>query len=498
MTVAWRAHEPLERRPPVASDAAERVAARAPLPSEAELGRFLESVLARPAQAPLTVLALPVLAADGTRLLDSLARSDAFALAPVSGPDVVALGVAARATVAGPDRFAHAEASAREIFAGLELAPHPDAPIVAPRIFCGFAFAPGSARAEHWRAFGDGVLVLPRWSYFSGLPGGRAVLHCVLDRRLDHPGRLALVRSELEAILATLTEPPADGPRVVVSSVRAEAPELHGARVSAALAEIESGRAEKIVVSRHAEALADRSFEAGATYRALARGARRNATAFLVRRAGASFLGATPEHLLTVRGSELRTEALAGTAPSGDRTAAARLLGSEKDLVEHRLVVDAIAGALGPLAATVSIDGAPSVTTAGPVLHLRTRIAATLARGVHPLEVAGRLHPTPAVAGAPRDVATRLIERAEPGRGWYAGPLGWLDAAGDAELVVALRSGLIRGGRALAFAGGGIVRGSKPDEERIETELKMRPFLEALGAELRPRGLSSPPGAGAP
>lgn len=450
---------------------------RAPLPSIDELGRFVETMLARPAQGDRLALVLPAPLGDGSRLLDTLVRTDAFAFAPPSGRDVVGVGTALRLTLSGPERFETARRELARAFATLETAEHPDAPRVLVRAFCGFAFAPGSADRDPWTGFGDGALFVPRWTYFGG--PGRAALVCVLDRRGDHPTRAALVRAELEAIFAALASPTVDQ-RQAPTSVRAEAAELHAARVHAALAEIRGGAATKIVVSRRLEATASDAFDDGSVYRALVRGAKRGSTAFLVRRGGASFVGATPEVLLSLRGGALRTMALAGTAaPHG-----VDLLESAKDLAEHRVVVDAIVGALGPLATRVEAEAAPRVATAGPMLHLRTSIQAQLSPDVDALTVAARLHPTPAVAGAPRDVATRFIERFEPSRGWYTGPLGWIDSAGDAELVVALRAGLLRGGRAIAFAGGGIVEGSVAADECAETQLKMRPFLDALGAEL--------------
>ena len=119
------------------------------------------------------------------------------------------------------------------------------------------------------------------------------------------------------------------------------------------------------------------------------------------------------------------------------------------------------------------------------VLHLHTPIRGTLRPGVHASELIAALHPTPAVGGVPFDAARAHIAGEPHARGWYTGPVGWLDAEGDAELVVALRCGVVRGASAWLYAGGGIVAGSTPAAEWEETELKLRPLLEALGAETR-------------
>ena len=114
------------------------------------------------------------------------------------------------------------------------------------------------------------------------------------------------------------------------------------------------------------------------------------------------------------------------------------------------------------------------------VLHLQTPIEGKLAGAHHILEIAAALHPTPAVGGVPRKAAIQHIRAHEPPRGWYAGPFGVFDQHGEGELVVALRSGVLRGDRAWAWAGGGIVRDSSPEAELEETRLKLRPFLGVL------------------
>jgi isochorismate synthase EntC len=98
------------------------------------------------------------------------------------------------------------------------------------------------------------------------------------------------------------------------------------------------------------------------------------------------------------------------------------------------------------------------------------------------LALAGLLHPTPAVGGAPTDAALSMLAEHEGfERGWYAGPVGWLGPDGDGELMVALRSGVIDGPRVSLFAGCGIVADSDPAREWAESRMKLRPMLGALG-----------------
>jgi isochorismate synthase EntC len=102
----------------------------------------------------------------------------------------------------------------------------------------------------------------------------------------------------------------------------------------------------------------------------------------------------------------------------------------------------------------------------------------------HVLDLVKRLHPTPAVAGAPRAAALEAIRRLEPrSRGWYAGPLGWVSATGAGDFTVGLRSAYLHGGLALLFAGAGIVAGSDADREWEDCESKMNVIEEALRRE---------------
>src|SRR5690606_10290791 len=164
--------------------------------------------------------------------------------------------------------------------------------------------------------------------------------------------------------------------------------------------------------------------------------------------------------------------------------AAERLLASAKDRAEHDCVVTTIQNVLRPLCAELHVPAEPSVRRLRHVLHLQTPIRGVLAEDVHLLELADRLHPTPAVGGVPTEQALDWIVRSEPAeRGWYASPIGWVDAAGDGELLVALRSALIRGDRVHLYAGAGIVAASEASSEYAETEVKLAGMRTALGVQ---------------
>lgn len=205
---------------------------------------------------------------------------------------------------------------------------------------------------------------------------------------------------------------------------------------------------------------------------------------------GGQFVGASPELLVERSGDRVRSRPLAGTTGSrpGDDPdlSSAALFDSEKDVAEHRLVVETIAGALGPLSRDLDAPSRPELVRLRSMTHLGTEIDGTLDQRAdgsvpHVLELLGALHPTPAVGGVPRAAARAMIGRLEPrGRGPYAGPVGFVDAAGDGRFVVGIRSMTLRGRDARLAAGVGIVEGSEPRAERAEADLKLRAVLDAL------------------
>jgi menaquinone-specific isochorismate synthase len=166
-----------------------------------------------------------------------------------------------------------------------------------------------------------------------------------------------------------------------------------------------------------------------------------------------------------------------------DGDAALRALAhSAKDNREHRFVVEAIADGLGGACRELDVGMVPDVAVFGPVAHLATTIRGTLAAPEpSALELARRLHPTPAVGGTPRAAAVAAIPNLEGfDRGRYAGPVGWVDSRGNGEWAIALRCAELDGPRARLVAGAGIVEGSDPGAEWAETQVKLEPMLRAL------------------
>jgi len=370
-------------------------------------------------------------------------------------------------TVAGPDRFGRAQAGAAEVFAGLDW--QGPGPRIA-HLVGGFSFTPSRRETELWRGFPDGELRLPELAYWR--EGDRYVRDARLGSRWEalQPRPLMLGH-------------PVRGPAEIGNG----GPDAYVGRVQRALADIHAGVLQKVVLARDVHVTARSAIDPVAWLVAL-RERFPACTLFAVGEGEAVFLGASPERLVRVGGETVETVALAGTAPRGASAAADRALGealcdSRKNGHEHSIVVQHLRSALAECCDDLEVAVEPKLLRTRTVQHLCTELRAR--RRSHApvslLELAARLHPTPAVGGAPREAALEWLVRHEAlDRGWFAGPVGYLQSNGDGEFDVALRSALVRGREATAWAGAGIVARSEPRAEFTETELKLRTVLGPL------------------
>ncbi|MTA94618.1 MAG: isochorismate synthase, partial [Actinobacteria bacterium] len=200
-------------------------------------------------------------------------------------------------------------------------------------------------------------------------------------------------------------------------------------------------------------------------------------------------VGATPELLLRLSRGMVTSRVLAGTiSKTGDDekdlALAASLARSSKDLEEHEYAVRSVAEALEPFCSSTNVPESPFVLHLANVMHLATDVTGALSetkQRVDAFSLLKSLHPSAAVCGTPRNIAFDIIDDIEGmNRSRYAGPVGWIDASGDGELGIALRTGQITGREIRIFAGCGIVAGSNPDKELEESAAKMIPMRSAL------------------
>ncbi|MGM0578866.1 MAG: isochorismate synthase [Myxococcota bacterium] len=405
----------------------------------------------------------------------------------------LALGEAASVDLpAGPGRFEAARSwcsRLSEQIATIRRAPGRAAGARPPLALGGVGFSDAAADPSGpWRSWGAGRLVVPRLLVHRS--GGRTV--AVLTESVG-PGSdpEAAFRPSLARLDRTAgDETPPGAIRPVETTARTARDEwMDGVR--AALDRLDTGDdpgLRKVVLARAARFAAPdgRRMDPVATARAL-RERHRACTTFAFRAAdGSAFVGATPEVLIRLRGRRAATAALAGTtsrgaSPEDDRALADALRRHGKDRREHGFVVEAIRDALAPLARDLEVAPDPRVRPLADVQHLETPVVATLDRACSIWDLLARLHPTPAVGGLPRGEALAWIRAHEAlERGWYAAPVGWVDEGGDGAFHVALRSALLRGPDAWAFAGAGLVPGSDPEAEWTETDHKLRAIRSAL------------------
>lgn len=261
--------------------------------------------------------------------------------------------------------------------------------------------------------------------------------------------------------------------------------------VADAVSEIRAGAFDKVVLARSVRATAPDDLDSFSIVREL-RSVFLRAFIFGCWRGKDAFVGASPERLARLDGRDVKVSSLAGTAPRGatpdeDSNSGRRLLANAKDLSEHHLVRAFVVDALLGISDEVAVPGKPTLLSLPHVHHLHTEINARLRTGFTLFDVVKRLHPTPAVGGFPRDEALGFLRAKESlDRGWYAGPIGWMDAD-SGEFAVALRSAVLSGPNAILFAGCGIVAASDPEEELAESELKLKSLTAAISASTRRR-----------
>ncbi len=387
----------------------------------------------------------------------------------------VGIGSAWEATATGPGRFAELARAHRILMNGWSTASL-DGTAPARAAFLGFAFGEDSSTGD----LPNALLWVPR--VVAERRGPSIVLHFTGCQE-DEP---AVLLEEWIAAARRLADTSAGSSRANPARFPALPADDQAwrQRVQEALGTIRSGSVEKLVLTRRVELALERQPEIGRVIPWLA--ARYpTGTVFALRRPEASMLGVSPERLLSLQAGVVVADALAGSAPRSTRNDEDERLGEglledAKARAEHEHVVEGIVDALEPLCAGLVAPQAPSVVRLPTVQHLSTHVHGRVRPEVTVFDLISRLHPTPAVGGTPRDSALAwLANNGEQERGWYTGGVGWLDDSGG-DISVVLRCALLAADRATLFAGAGIVEGSDPAAEFLETDWKLQAILEAL------------------
>ncbi|MDQ4046550.1 MAG: chorismate-binding protein [Actinomycetota bacterium] len=430
---------------------------------------------------------------------------------------LVGFGEVARFTATGPERFLEADIWWRHLVIEADITDHVGCPGTGPVAFGSFAFSKASRHQSR--------LIVPE--IVVGVRDGRSWLTHIKtdDGELTEEGALAALRGWLENSAEAGATPPDQSPSGkspfgettaeagagVVPSATVDSEAAHAATapsevatirtgslseedwmaaVAAGVAEIRTGKLQKLVLARDVLATVPDGVNAAEVLRQLATRYRECWTYGVD-----GLVGATPEMLIQVEGRTAQARVLAGTLDRRDALGEAGLpldyaervlAGSEKQRHEHEIAIQSLTTQLAPFSEAMNAHSEPFILELPNVWHLASDVKAELTEveGHVPtcLALINALHPTAAVCGTPTTVAGALIRKLEHmDRGPYAGPVGWLDAAGNGEWGIALRGAVIESPTTVRlFAGCGIVEGSHPEAELAETWAKFRPMLESL------------------
>ena len=389
----------------------------------------------------------------------------------------------------GARRFADAASGLQWLLSSIEARADASVETPLPLLVGGFGFDAEPASDPIWAGFPALRFVLPALALVhrdgsstlagvaeAGAHASQAAARTTLRARLLRERERLLRHDDREPIGSAARDYRIESDR---------SPAQYRALVEAARDAVTAGSFEKLVVARSVRLASREPIDVTALLGVLRR-SYPSCTTFAVKRGDRSFVGASPERLVRARGRLVDVAAVAGSAlrgrsPEEDQRLGTALRESKKEQEEHAAVVRALREALAPICVGLDVPEAPRLLRVEGIQHLETPIAGTLRDDANLFDLAGRVHPTPAVAGAPRDAALAwLAQREALVRGWYGGGVGFLDAAGGGELCAGLRSALVCGTDARLYAGAGIVAASDPEAELVETRLKLRALLAPL------------------
>ncbi len=372
------------------------------------------------------------------------------------GEGLVGWGCFATTTVRGPHRFADARTWWSKQLEGFAITNSVHGNGTGPILFASFSFTSDD----------ESVLVIP--SVIVGKKGDKSWITWIGSTP----------QPELNLIAPETAE------NSIAWDVGSDTDSAWKSRVSVAVERIQSGALDKVVLARDFTGRSVTTIEPRSILKKLAK-EYPSTWSFAVD----GLIGATPELLLRLSRKMVTSRVLAGTiSKTGDDerdlALAASLARSSKDLEEHEYAVRSVADALEPFCTSTNVPESPYVLHLANVMHLATDVTGALAEKLSHVDaftILEQLHPSAAVCGTPREQAAKLIAEIESiSRGRYAGPVGWIDAAGDGELGIALRCGQIDADSIRIFAGCGIVAGSDPAKELAESQAKLVPMRSAL------------------
>jgi isochorismate synthase len=336
---------------------------------------------------------------------------------------------------------------------------------------------------EHDDRVGDtnGPIAMGAVPFLPGSAADLVVPQVIVGKHADGRRWITTI-DDAEVDLFGATEPtPAGAEYSITAGVEID---RYLAAVATARDAVRAGEMDKAVIARPITVASDRPIDVHAVLRRL------KATFGSSHRFSIDgLIGASPELLVAVDGSEVTSFPLAGTTrttgdPDTDDLLAAELQASDKNRIEHRAAIEMVRDTLLPYCSYLDWSPEPMVVKVANVQHLGSQALGMLSRPTPTvIDLVRALQPTPAVGGYPRDRAIDLITSVEGfERGRYGGAVGWCDGQGNGRWAVTLRCAELSDDRRSArlVAGGGIVADSEPLAELAETQAKFQAMLSAI------------------
>ncbi len=382
------------------------------------------------------------------------------------------------------DRFFHVEEEWKKFLKdSLIFNPYQESGL-GPVMFGGVSFDPLKGKTPLWSKYADSLFHIPK--YMLTIVKGQTFLTTnIVCTPNDDVTLFEKVISERAQLLTSL-EQDLDCNTGKLLHTKEIAPIQWKQSVDEVAEELKTGSLKKVVLARELRLVFDEKINSEAILENLYH-QQRDSFIFVFESNGDCFIGATPERLVKKQGNSVFSTCLAGSIRRGktvveDESLGQTLLNDQKNLIEHGYVVEMIKAALEESCEEIILPDKPQLMKIRDIQHLYTPVIGKCQKDASLLLLVERLHPTPALGGLPKQEAVEKIRQVEElDRGFYAAPLGWVDYRGNGEFSVSIRSGLIQGNEASLFAGCGVVADSDSESEYLETSLKFRPMLRALG-----------------
>lgn len=360
---------------------------------------------------------------------------------------------------------------------------------VEPILFGGFSFDPLNKSQSIWRSFPEAYFVVPTFQLVVKNDRAYLSIHLITKKEDTFTEFEALRKERDKLIHAAQVSEPVNYKKPEITGREELNKTIYLSSVDKVTRVIKAKQAEKVVIARVLRLDFDESLSASS---ALYQVSKEQPESFLfgLEADEQFFFGATPERLVKVENRQALSTCLAGSIPRGktveeDIELGNELLNDKKNCSEHQYVVNMISKVFTEHCDEQFVPKKPKLMKVRDIQHLYTPVEGVLKQDSSLIDLVRDLHPTPALGGEPRQSALSLIRQYETmNRGFYAAPIGWIDAKGNGEFAVAIRSALLDGKEAYLYAGGGIVEDSTPESEYAETWVKFRPMLRALGGQL--------------